>query len=577
MFFVMLSWFAQLLLWSGIGWLIYARLFRLNSGEGWCARDFFHSCWTGFGALVAVAQIYALFFPIKGLFLVMAAGAAAPGLWLQFRAWRRRPTGTPTSARWQVLLFWTLLMLCALRLGAGLGWLEWTGAYDSDLYHFGIVRWAKEYPTVPGLANLHAPLGFNSTYLLYAAIVDHGLWYREAAWVVPGVFVILFTAQLLWTLLCDHAALRRTKIFSLLLLAFAALLICDTIPCLYYDRPAALFLCLALLELSQLAPATAARQEMLRSLFMILLLVAVSVSIKPIAFAAAALLGAWALWLTWRWTPRWLWLRLWLFPVLLAGGMLTRNVVLSGWLFYPTPYGRLPVQWAMPTQLDPDVPDKAMHSVSAGYLMARAWARLPGPAHKQALAGGPWLQLWWQRNCHAMEIKLLAGGLLCLVLALLVGQRREPPGWLPYAALVSGTVVLLWFLAAPDLRFGEGFIWLWFAVTGAWLLTRWPASHWTLAAAGALALTALLLAQPHWHWPEKTGWWNIGQAHEAHYHRVTLNNGQQPPLTVLAPDHDDRMGDAPLPHTPYPFDGISCRVPGSLRHGFFIALPATQP
>lgn len=180
----------------------------------------------------------------------MAAGAAAPGLWLQFRAWRQRPTGTLTAARWQVLLFWTLLVLCAPRLGAGLGWLEWTGAYDSDLYHFGIVRWAKEYPTVPGLANLHAPLGFSSTYLLYAAVVDHGLWYRQSAWVVPGVFIVLFAAQLLWTLLCDHAALRRTKIFSLLLLAFAALLICDTCPSLYYDRPAALFLCLALLELA---------------------------------------------------------------------------------------------------------------------------------------------------------------------------------------------------------------------------------------------------------------------------------------------------------------------------------------
>jgi hypothetical protein len=578
MLFVLLAWVAQLFLLSGIGWLVYAQLFRLNAPDGWSVRDFFRSFWVGFGVLVAAAQIYSLCLPLKGVFLVLAGCVAAPGLWLQVRTACTRPRASAVPG-WRISVFWLLLTICALRLAAGLGTLEWSGAYDSDLYHFGIVRWAKEYPAVPGLANLHAPLGLNSTYLLYAAIMDHGLWYRVAAWVVPGVFIVLFTAQLLWTLLCDVVAAGRTKLLALLLLAFAVLLVCDTLPSLYYDRPATIFLCVALLELVQLAPASASRQEILAGLFTMLLAVAVSVSIKPVGLLAALLLGVLSLAVAWRWPQRAVWLRLFLFPVLLAAGMLARNAVLSGWLLYPAPQGRLPVSWAMPERLDPALPAAAMHSVGEGYRTFRAWARQPGPDYRQVLTGGlwEWLPSWWQRNRHAVELKLLAGGLLFLVLALLPGRRREPLGWLPYAILTCGVLLGFWFFTAPDLRFGEGFFWLWFAVTGALLLTRLAPPRFALAAAGTLAVTALLLAHPRWMWPEKIGWWKIGHALEARYHTVTLNNGQQPPLQVLVPDNDDRMGDAPLPNTPYPLNALRCRVPGNLRHGFYIAQPSGQP
>ncbi len=579
MFFVMLAWVAQILLLCGIGWLVYAQLFRLKAGEGWCPHDFFRSFWTGFGVLMAVAQVYSLCFPLKGAFLAVAASVSAVGLWLQARAWCARSGHKLAVARGRLVLFGLLLVLCALRLAAGLGLQEWSGAYDSDLYHFGIVRWAKEFPAVPGLANLHAPLGLNSTYLLYAAIVDHGLWYREAAWVVPGVFVVMFMAQLLWTLLCDAAAAWRTKVFSLLLLAFAALLVFDTLPSLYYDRPAIIFLCVALLELVRLAPVTVSKPEALSGLFVMLLAVAASVSIKPIGLLAAAGLGALALVYTWRLPHRAAGVRLFLFPVLLAVGMLARNAMLSGWLLYPAPQGRLPVSWAMPETWDSSAPSAAMHAVTDGYRTFRAWARQPGPDYRQVLTGGPWEWLpgWWHRHQHAIELKLLGGGFLFLLLALWPGRRREPPGWLPYASLLCGVLLVFWFFTAPDLRFGEGFFWLWFAVTGAWWLTRLGSSPLALTAGGLLVLAALLLTHPRWLWPEKTGWWKIGHALEARYHSVIINNGQQPPLQVFVPDNDDRMGDAPLPHTPYPMDALCWRVPGHLRYGFYISQPAGKP
>src|ERR1035437_649631 len=217
MLFVMLAWIAQILLLSGIGWLVYAHGFRLNSSAGWGARDFFRSFWIGFGVLVAVAQFYSLFFPLRGLFMALAGAVALPGIWRQVCAVRANPSSATRG--WSEYVFWMLLALCVLRVAAGFGTLEWSGAYDSDLYHFSSVRWTKEYPAVPGLANLHAPLGVNSTYLLFAAIMDHGCWYRRSAWIVPGVFIVMFVAQLLWTVLCHAAVAWRVRVFSLLLLA----------------------------------------------------------------------------------------------------------------------------------------------------------------------------------------------------------------------------------------------------------------------------------------------------------------------------------------------------------------------
>src|ERR1035437_10387688 len=109
MLFVMLAWIAQILLLSGIGWLVYAQGFRLNSSDGWCARDFFRSFWIGFGVLVAVAQFYSLFFPIRGLFLALAGAVALPGIWRQARA--ARTTSSGAMSGWRGYVFWTLLAL----------------------------------------------------------------------------------------------------------------------------------------------------------------------------------------------------------------------------------------------------------------------------------------------------------------------------------------------------------------------------------------------------------------------------------------------------------------------------------
>src|SRR5688500_16524798 len=71
-----------------------------------------------------------------------------------------------------------------LRMPAwGWAWLVGTAAvaylaagpplvYDTGFYHAQAVRWINEYPAVPGLANLHGRLAFNSSWFVWGALWD---------------------------------------------------------------------------------------------------------------------------------------------------------------------------------------------------------------------------------------------------------------------------------------------------------------------------------------------------------------------------------------------------------------------
>ncbi|QIL77220.1 hypothetical protein G7064_16215 [Hymenobacter sp. HDW8] len=46
--------------------------------------------------------------------------------------------------------------------------------FDSGLYHFQTLKWLNEYPTVPGLGNLHGRLAFNSSWFPLLSLFRYG-------------------------------------------------------------------------------------------------------------------------------------------------------------------------------------------------------------------------------------------------------------------------------------------------------------------------------------------------------------------------------------------------------------------
>ncbi|MFZ4575382.1 MAG: LIC_10190 family membrane protein, partial [Phycisphaerales bacterium] len=154
----------------GIGLLVR----RASGARSLDATQLSMCFWVGAAVATMLLQVWHVALPVDGRATGMLCAFGALGLALHagpllgvFRAAVRRPVA---------------LSLCIV----GCLWLANRAAGpcdhpDSGLYQLQAVRWASEFPIVPGLANLNNNLGFNNSGALLAATMDVGFWYGRAA------------------------------------------------------------------------------------------------------------------------------------------------------------------------------------------------------------------------------------------------------------------------------------------------------------------------------------------------------------------------------------------------------------
>ncbi len=573
--------------WGALLWRWLGSATALQPAADW---DLFRLFWLGFCGLVVPLQLISLVLPLHAAWLCVALVVACPGLWLIFR---QQPQLRVT---WSVgvVLFSLLLAAVLLRAALNVGLPVWPGAYDTDLYHFSAVRWAKDYAVVPGLANLHIRLGMSSTALLYSALVDHGLWAQRSAWLVQSLFLLVALAQWLWILFGSAHAPFRVKIFCWCSLPWLIMSLGVLRPSLYYDQLALLLQAVVVLELlrfpwgeaGQAAPAE--QRRLMPRLALPLWLAATAFTIKPIGVATLVGAGVLPVLFLWRsvrqhrgtggWSCGML-LGWGAPPALLLAGYLARNAVLTGWLLFPAPVGRLPVDWAVPERPADASLTAALQSVRGVYAVIRGWARRPDTACVAAAQAplATWGPAWWDRNRGAPAWNFLAAGLVLATLAGVCGRWRAADPPLICAGLVTAFNLAQWFLLVPELRFGDAFFTLAFGLGAAllWPTGTWRPFHTVLAALAVVLMGWWWCAHPALAIPADP--WQIGRAGASACKQVVVQNGQQPPLVVWTPCGDDRCGDAPLPCTPYPRDNLCLRVPGNVGHGFYVKPDAAPP
>ena len=599
---VLASWLVLFLGLCGAGALALSLLVRLTGGGAPGRQDLFRLFWLGVGATIAAAQLWNLLAPLGAGALAAWLLAAAGGLALllpRLRAPPGAPPGAPARRRpASRLAVWALLVAAGLFLlylgAAGVATPRWSRAYDTDLYHFNVLRWMNEFAVVPGLGNLHSRLAHTSGFLVLAALVDNLWWDRATAWLLHGLFVSTASLQWLWMILTPpRGAGRRPRLFCLLTLPYLVRLQATIHPTLYYDEAALVVqLVLALEALHVLPwrwrePASGAERPatVLPDVIVLALLGALGFSLKPMgaigllfgALAAAA--GVAGLRQRFRLPAR----RVaaaaaaaGLLPLLLLAGHVARNLILTGWLAFPAPLGRIGVDWAMPREPADDTHAGLMQSVRGQYDVIKAWARKPGAAdYRQALDGGrtAWLPGWRVRQWRGIERHVFHLGLLFWLLHLAgLARSRADDGTVradTALLLLAGASLLFWFLSAPDMRFGRALFWIWTGVGGSLLFSRprLPAAVAGLAA-GLLAAGALLSMSVPLTPRRPASWRGVGRAVPRPTAAVTIRNGQVPPLVVRVPLKGDQCGDSPLPATPYPLPTLLLREPGRLQSGF---------
>lgn len=146
---------AQVLLVAGIGHWSLSKLYKVQKQ---------HIEWNmlfGLGIVGVLGNLISIFIPLNGMvkgtvFIIGLTTYADKSTWIQFKEYADRFKETGMLER----ISFTLLSILAILLAAGPIIRD-----DTESYHLQSILWLNEYGTVPGLANLHTRLGFNSSWL----------------------------------------------------------------------------------------------------------------------------------------------------------------------------------------------------------------------------------------------------------------------------------------------------------------------------------------------------------------------------------------------------------------------------
>lgn len=581
LFFIWLAW---LVLLAGLGRLAWAALAcsRLGDFPGRCA--FWELAWLGLASLAAGCQAWALFLPLDGLAQRVFVCCALPGLGLLLlealagsrRRWRAGDwtLGVSSRAVGCALLTAGFALLLAMNLAVQ----ERITTYDTLLYHFSIVRWANEFAAVPGLANLHDRLGFNSSYLLLAALADNGPFDGKSAWIMPGLMPLLCFGFFLHLAALDRDAPARARCYAAIMLVTLLLVLRRVEPGLAYDDAPLLAAGICAGMLLRLSPSRLAAAWPLDGGRVLLaaavgaLGVSVKLTVAPWALgggvmvALAAALGRAGL----RRMAA-----LCALPLALAAGYVARNVIQTGWPLYPAPLLHLGLSWEHPARMV----EFMAANIKVGPRMGGQWATL------DPMRFWSWFPEWIKVHGNYVDLEMLHLGLAAAVAYLLFWQRR-PAGWTfpcwPWRtplgvwdmahdwlllALGLGNLVF-WFLTAPDMRFASLLFWIFPALGLGMILGALPQGGGTRRALTLVILCllarnaniSLIPRQP----PTPFERWS-SHARPVEARQVAMPHG---PMTLFTPREGDQCGDGSLLCTPTIEPGLRLRKPGDLSRGF---------
>jgi hypothetical protein len=437
----------------------------------------------GWALLTAALQVWSLRLPIDGpaqlVFglgtgLVLGLNRRALGAVLR-REWAARRGHAAGAVLLLPLLGWLLVMAT-----------QRPSNYDVGLYQLQTLQWTEQFAAVPGLGNLHGRLAFNSSLYLPLALLrvstPAGPLYALSSYLY-ALLAVVGVRALVAARRAPRPDARRLWAPALLLLllgySFQAWLSSATPDCTTAALLGLLFYRFALHP-----PGRATEAERL----LLTLLAAWAVTLK-LSAAPVLLLALYAAWAARKEHGA---ARAWLPPLslglLLAVPWLARNVVLSGYLVYPLPaLDWFDVDWKVPL---------AAARAEQHLIVNLARNAAQNPAAPPAPLLGSWLPGWWRPQVYMPGAVVLAGLASPLLAAWrwrrLRGQWATEQGW-AIGWLVAWLGSVFWLVAAPDYRFGAGFL----LVAAFWPLLgpRWPVpapAGWRRTLPAALLLLWLL-------------------------------------------------------------------------------------
>lgn len=556
---LIVSWVFLSFIFSGVGLLG----FRVLGKTVTHLSDLLDAFWIGWAVIIAVLQIWHLFSPVNwmiGLVILLLSGAGYFSCRKQLAPLLRRRSFSNRSST--AVLALALVAIGVLADKAYASPLH----YDTGLYHLENIAWFEAYAVIPGLANLHGRLGFNSSHFLYAALLESTFWPGQSHQLSNSLLMFVFLLQLfsgVLRLAQDNTSLTDVLLLSLLVSMIYVLLGLE-ISSPSTDLPLyilTIIVSLSLLHLleKQELPSIEVRYTTLK--IVLLTLVAVTIKLSAIAFTFASITLAFGIMWSRQHTARGYRVALGIAALVIIP-WIVHGVIQSGYLAYPSPATRLNVSWAVPV-------DIAIND----YNYIRSWARQPERHWQEVLGNGAWLGPWVTRSLSepavTFGISLLLLAALFLILAHRVKRKviRFEGIWL---FLIPALVSLpFWFIMAPEPRFVQGSFWV--IGTGAFVLSLRMLVGQSTRLTRYVGIAVVILAIPGLIalvFGERPSF----QERQAIPQVATSQFETASGLVLIVPIDTDQCWDTGLLCTPYPNPDLRLRNPErGLAGGFTVA------
>ncbi|MBR5578882.1 MAG: hypothetical protein IKW28_07805 [Lachnospiraceae bacterium] len=337
-----------------------------------------------------------------------------------------------------------LLLALLFSYGTSRGYLH----FDTGLYHAQAIRWIEEYGVVPGLANLHCRLAYNSSAFLLTALYSFHFLLPVSLHTVAGYMALLLAIKGLEA----TAVFRRKKVLVSDFLKVAALFYVSIIftemisPA--SDYFAMIFLFFLIIRWVELVEK---KEEDITPYSLLCVLVAVTITIKLSAGIMLLLVikPVVALLKEKQWKEIGIYL---LAGIISVFPYLARNIILSGWLVYPlASLDFFNFDWEIP-----------IGEVQYDSEEIRVYAKGMTDVMLKDTPISQWLPDWFTALKTLEKLWVLSSvaaiGMILLAALLFVRKKRKEKYPMIFMGLVLIAGYLFWQLSTPLVRYGYIYI-----------------------------------------------------------------------------------------------------------------------
>lgn len=238
---------------------------------------------------------------------------------------------------WKRMLLYGFLVIL-FSYGSSRGYMH----YDTGLYHAQAIRWIEEYGVVPGLANLHSRFGYNSAAFALCALFGGAGMMKYPMHCVPGFFALICAVKC--ASLLELPGRKRVRLSDFLYMGCIFYLVAVFRELVspasdYFAMLILFFTAMTWVELLERRE----KEILPYGLLSLYLVYAVTVKLSAAVLLVLALYPGIMLIAQKKWKQIAGYIGL---GLLIAFPYLARNVLISGWLFYPFTFLDIfPVDW----------------------------------------------------------------------------------------------------------------------------------------------------------------------------------------------------------------------------------------